>query len=100
MNNRVPEECYTYKVSDMRSYRDAIHAGAGIGFLSLVAGCADPNLVQMAPARPEWTTQLWLVTHIALHRTAKVQALTNFLKERLVAELKTYAGRGPEDFGA
>ena len=32
---------------------------------------------------PEWSAALWLVTHVDLHRTAKVQALLKFLKVRV-----------------
>ena len=30
--------------------------------------------------RDEWTAPLWLVTHVDLHRTVKVQAFLKFLK--------------------
>ena len=33
------------------------------------------------PPRPEWNSQLWLVTHVDLHRTAKVQTFLAFLKD-------------------
>jgi hypothetical protein len=34
----------------------------------------------MAP-RPEWDASLWIVTHVDLHRTRKVQAFLGELKE-------------------
>jgi DNA-binding transcriptional LysR family regulator len=34
----------------------------------------------MAP-RPEWESPLWIVTHVDLHRTRKVQAFVSLLKE-------------------
>jgi hypothetical protein len=37
-------------------------------------------LVQVLPPRPEWEVPLWLVTHVDLHRTAKVQAVVGALK--------------------
>jgi len=33
----------------------------------------------MAP-RPEWEAPLWIVTHVDLHRTVKVQAFLAHLK--------------------
>jgi DNA-binding transcriptional LysR family regulator len=83
MSDYVPDECITYQVSNMRSYQDAIEAGAGIGFMSVWGIVDNPDLVQMMPAKPEWNTPMWLVTHIDLHRTAKVNALAGFLKKRL-----------------
>ena len=88
MHKYVPDECIVFQVSEMRSFEDAVHQGAGIGFLSLWSGKSNPDLVQMMPALPEWDSPLWLVTHVDLHRTAKVQALAGFLKEQVVAKLQ------------
>ena len=87
MVKNVPDNRIVYQTADVRSYEDAVHAGAGIGFLSLWSGKSNPDLVQMLPALPEWNSQIWLVTHMDLHRTAKVQALAKFLKQRLVAKI-------------
>jgi DNA-binding transcriptional LysR family regulator len=38
------------------------------------------GLIEVLPPREEWTSQLWLVTHVDLHRTAKVQAFLAHLK--------------------
>jgi len=86
MTKNVPDRCICYKTSDMRGYQDAIRAGAGIGFLSMWAGTDNPDLVAMRPPIPEWDTMIWLVTHVDLHRTAKVNALANFLKQKLQSE--------------
>jgi len=36
--------------------------------------------VRMMDPLPEWTSDLWLVTHVDLHRTPKVQTFLKFLK--------------------
>ena len=87
VSKNVPAENIVFRASDMRIYEDAIHAGAGIGFLSLWSARSFPDVVQMIPPNPDWDTQLWLLTHVDLHRTAKVQALADFLKERLQSEV-------------
>jgi DNA-binding transcriptional LysR family regulator len=56
----------------------AMRAGLGLGFLPerqryTGAGAG-------AAAAPEWEVPLWLVTHVDLHRTAKVQAAVAALK--------------------
>ena len=61
----------------------ALLAGAGIGFLGVVLAEDLPDLVQVHPPRPEWVGPLWLVTHVDLHRTSKVQALLSFIKDHL-----------------
>jgi len=81
----VPANAIAFEAQQMRSVEDAIRAGAGVGFLSLWSGLNDPDLVQMMPARDEWSSVLWLVTHVDLHRTAKVQAFLGFLKEKVAS---------------
>jgi DNA-binding transcriptional LysR family regulator len=39
-------------------------------------------LIEVMPSQKEWTAPLWLVTHVDLHRTTKVQAFLKFLKEK------------------
>ena len=43
------------------------------------------GLTEVVPPRDEWAAQLWLVTHMDLHRTTKVQSFLTFLKERAAA---------------
>lgn len=85
VRDNIPDETVFYRASQMRSLEDAIHAGAGIGFLSLWSGRSNPELVQMMPTHAEWDAHLWLVTHVDLHRTAKVQAFVSFIKKQLQA---------------
>lgn len=80
--NIAPKQV-TFKVADDRSMEQAILAGAGLGFmLERVAG-RHPQLVQVLPPREAWTAPLWLVTHVDLHRTAKVQTFLTFLKAEM-----------------
>lgn len=82
MNETIPDDLVVFRASEQLTTRDAVNAGAGIGFLSCGAAKDDPNLVQMLPPREGWSSPLWLVTHVDLHRTAKVQTLVNFLKTK------------------
>ena len=40
-----------------------------------------PDIVEICPPRDEWSAPFWLVTHVDLHRTTKVQTFLKFLKE-------------------
>lgn len=74
----------TFRVDDSAAMGDAILAGAGIGFLS---GATDENgLVVVTQTRDNWTTPAWLVTHVDLHRTSKVQTVLAALKTAAEAE--------------
>lgn len=81
LRERVPAEAVTWRTASIAAMHDAVCAGAGIGFLPVYLGGSDPALVEVAPAREEWASPLWLVTHVDLHRTTKVQAFLTFLKE-------------------
>jgi DNA-binding transcriptional LysR family regulator len=69
-----------YQATDERNMVDAILAGAGIGFVSDFDMTEDCDLVEVFPQRADWGAKLWLVTHVDLHRTSKVQAILTHLK--------------------
>lgn len=82
VNKHMPAESVVFTSDDDRVLRDAVVAGAGLGFLSPYEAERHPELVQVIASKPEWAAPFWLVTHVDLHRTTKVQALLKFLKER------------------
>jgi len=71
-----------FRCSDGVAIREAILAGAGIGFMSIWEAARRPELVQMMEPQKEWEGSIWLVTHVDLHRTNKVQSFLTFLKDR------------------
>ena len=83
MSDMVPEECIVFRTNEMETFRHAVQAGMGIGFISRAEVMNDDNLVEVLPPLEEWSTKLWLVTHMDLHRTAKVQTFLRFLKEKV-----------------
>jgi DNA-binding transcriptional LysR family regulator len=72
----------TFRCNSGDALQEAILAGAGIGFMAVWEASRHPELVQVMPPQPDWSGALWLVTHVDLHRTNKVQAFLRFLKER------------------
>lgn len=82
LNEAVPAGAIVFRAGDVHSQRNAILAGAGLGFVSVLQARGYPELHQVMPPRAEWVAPLWLVTHMDLHRTTKVQAFLRFLKER------------------
>ncbi len=86
VQDNIPTDQISFRVSDLALSNDAVAAGAGLGVLALSSAHNHPDLVQIMPPRDEWAAPLWLVTHVDLHRTSKVQAFTKFLKE----EAKTW----------
>jgi DNA-binding transcriptional LysR family regulator len=78
----VPRDRIAFRTPDTAAMRDAILAGAGIGFLPLRDRQGHPDLHDVLPPRDTWSAPLWIVTHVDLHRTAKVQAFLTLLKSR------------------
>ncbi len=77
---QVPLRAITFRASNSLAMEQAVLAGAGIGFLPEWLAVRNSDLVQVMAPQPEWAAPLWLVTHVDLHRTTKVQAFTRFLK--------------------
>ncbi len=76
-----PEAQIVFRSGEPAALTAAVLDGAGIGFLSLFEAAANPDLVEILPPRPDWEAPLWLVTHVDLHRTRKVQAFLAHLKD-------------------
>ena len=80
MQDNVAPELVTFRTSDPIANLDAIRGGLGIGFLPSRAARDDAALVEIMPPLPEWDAALWVVTHVDLHRSLKVQSFLAILK--------------------
>lgn len=85
MHENVPADRIVFRSGDVHAMRCAIQKGIGIGFMSVLHAASLGNLTQIHAPIDEWTGSLWLVTHMDLHRTTKVQAFLSFLKDRAKA---------------
>ena len=81
MRENVNPERVVFRAGDGRVVRDAIIAGVGLGFVSCWEASRQPDLVPVFKPRDEWGAPLWLVTHVDLHRTTKVQSFLKYLKD-------------------
>ncbi|SPJ24456.1 HTH-type transcriptional regulator GltR [Palleronia abyssalis] len=84
----VPADRIVFRTTAGRAALDAVTFGAGIGFATRAAVEASPDLVEVFPPRDDWSVPLWIVTHVDLHRSAKVQTFLTFLK----AHAKDWSG--------
>ncbi|MFQ6554078.1 LysR family transcriptional regulator [Aestuariibius insulae] len=82
LRTHVPDDAIAFRVTDNRAMGDAVLSGAGIGFVPVWEMNRHPDLIEVLPALSDWEAPLWLVTHVDLHRTSKVQAFLTYLKER------------------
>lgn len=76
----LPNARLVFRSADPRALEQAVIAGVGLGFMPDHAARRHPDMVQIMPHRSEWSAPHWLVTHVDLHRSAKVQSFLKYLK--------------------
>lgn len=86
MQRNIPLENIALKSSSQRVERQALLSGLGIGFYP-AHEAAQQGLVEVIAPVEQWNVDFWLVTHVDLHRSAKVQAFLAILKEDIATRL-------------
>ena len=76
----IPEGSIVFRSNESHGTVEAVRRGIGLGFVPRCEVKPGDGLVEVMPPLEEWSADLWLVTHVDLHRTAKVQAFADFLK--------------------
>lgn len=77
----VPEPKVAIAASDPIILKEAVCSGLGLGVLSELDFAGRSDLRALLPDNSDWHVPLWLVTHVDLHRTEKVQAMLAHLKD-------------------
>ena len=86
MRNNIPESSIIFQSNSSLVLEDAILSGTGIGFSAAYRANQHSNLIEIWPHQNEWDIQPWLITHVDLHHTAKVQVFLKFLEEDVITE--------------
>lgn len=80
MRDNIPRNNVTFRSEDPRANEQAILDGAGIGFMAYWEWQQNPNVVKVCDPKDDWSSNIWIVTHVDLHRTPKVQTFLKYLK--------------------
>ena len=80
MSENVAFEDYAMMTQSPHVTQLAVAEGLGIGFVDLENARYCAHLVEIPGVLPEPSLDLWVVTHVDLHRTNKVQTFLKFLK--------------------
>jgi DNA-binding transcriptional LysR family regulator len=80
LRDKVPAEAIAFRITEPAANLEALKAGLGLGFCTSHFASQNPDLVQVFAPRTEWAAPLWIVTHVDLHRTLKVQSFLTHLK--------------------
>ena len=59
----------------------AIYNGVGIGFVHDLHAHCMKDLVEIAPPDIAHNVNIWIVTHVDVHRTPNIQAFLGFLNQ-------------------
>ena len=79
LSENVPADKVVMTSDSIAALWAAVRAGVAAGFMprAMLDGAA---LVELAPPEEDWHEQVWAVTHVDLHRSAKVQAFIQVLR--------------------
>lgn len=78
--DHVPDERIALASTSPSVNFQAICEGIGMGFLGDHDTAGQSGFHRILPSRKAFSVGLWLVTHVDLHRTEKVQSMLGFLK--------------------
>ncbi|MGH1348721.1 MAG: LysR family transcriptional regulator [Nannocystales bacterium] len=81
LTDHFPEASIVYRSNTLLALAAAVEAGIGIGLLPCFLFAGRQDVERLFAPVPELQTPLWLLVHVDLRRTARVQAL----KEHLLA---------------
>ncbi|MCB5199940.1 LysR family transcriptional regulator [Loktanella sp. TSTF-M6] len=84
LRTHVPRAQIKFVTASQHVAECAVAEGIGIGFCARPLSARRAELSEVYPPLPEWSVPLWLVTHVDLHRTAKVQAFLSALKSPML----------------
>ena len=81
MARQVPSDRIQLLFNDYQAAEQAILSGLGIGFIPHSVAEKHGDMVEIRPPLKAWLLKSWRVTHVDLHRSAKVHAFLTALKE-------------------
>jgi DNA-binding transcriptional LysR family regulator len=80
MASNVRPDQLALHTTDHRVLHSAVCEGVGLGFMAQHDACVRTDIIEVIAPSDAWSTALWVVTHVDLHRTTKVQAFLQHLK--------------------
>jgi len=92
VHQHVPSERIGYRVNTVLGLAEAVEQGLGIGHLPCFIGDARPDLVRLAPPNPEFSADLWLLTHPDLRHSPRVRVFLDFLASEIAQQRRLIEG--------
>jgi len=89
----LDERC-RYRVNSVLGMRAAVRAGTGLAVLPCYLADGDPELVRHGEPIAALATDLWLLTHPDLRKTARIRAFSEFVADAVKTRHGRLAGAG------
>jgi molybdate transport repressor ModE-like protein len=89
----VDRHAIAYRSNSMLNQASAARAGLGLAVLPCFLAGGDPRLQRISGPLPELATELWLLTHPDLQRTARIRALLDLLYDALRQKRALFEGQ-------
>ena len=80
MAKSVPADRIQLRFNDFETAEQAILGGLGIGFIPHAVAQRHKGMVEIRPSMKTWMVRSWRVTHVDMHRSAKVRAFLAAIK--------------------
>lgn len=81
----IPSENIVFRTTDIYQAHQVVKLGVGLGVMPDRIAKDYPDLVNVLDDWNEWHSDFWLVTHLLMHRTSRVQAFCDFIKAKFQA---------------
>ena len=85
--DNIPMNNVIFKSSIYTALEKTVIDGVGIGLFPAFLALENKDLELVMPLIHEWRSDLWVVTHVDLHRTAKVKACSDLITKQAQAIL-------------
>lgn len=81
-----------FRSNSFLALASAVKEGYGVGAYSCLMAAEDPNLVRLFDDFVIFSTDIWLVSHAELRRSARIRAMYDFLGDLLHDHARTFCG--------
>ena len=92
LTEHYPEATTSFRSNTLLALFESIKSGLGIGPLPYFLGDPEKKLRRALEPPREFMSELWLLTHPDLRRTARVQAFVGFIKEAIQQDQERIEG--------
>lgn len=94
ISREIRPENVVHKVNTVLGLAEAVEAGIGVGHLPCFSADARPSLRRLGALKPDYATDLWLLTHPDLRHAPRVHVFLDFLAVELAKRRRFIEGEG------